>query len=641
MAYTNLPQILEERLDGNLITAVESADPVTLVIGTAGQGPSETVYPVERPSDANSAFGGEGTLTRGMFEVNTAGAERIYLYRIGATAARLDYVGGGITIETIQKDDEAGADYELFWDHSAGRLRVWRTSDGELVYDNNPSYPSQAVDEGEVSVTGSATSLGTETDIGSLASPVTLAAADGLGGTPAAVYTAGTDGLNLSRMETYEALYNAYEDLEDQAVDIIVPMNVFLDDENIMDKTEATASGLAPTGNSYPTVGETDDVLGKLYVEEYDGENYFWWWFPTQPNADADTDFAAGSGAQIYPAGVGLADATHTPDGTELAGSDFHEVNFAYQLANFCYNQSSDIVEMTGVIGVKPPVSYAPREVSRWVGKLPTTEINVNTGVEVININGSGLLGNKFMVGRNGSAAASGIPGLIIDGVDGRYGGGFIATDSGFLDGTQQKDDNDALIDIGQFISVVSAYPVLANSSATSAYVATGAPSYGGFYSALPANSSPANKVLPFVQLPFRLKIAKVDTLAGAGYVMFHSKPKGIVISDAPTASRAESDYRRLTTVRIVKAVVDDIRAVADPFIGGEGGLSDLRLAALESKIGDRLQQRVKDLFLIRYDKSLSSTPIQRVLGQAVLELVLVPAFEFRKLTVVVSLAAI
>ena len=69
--------------------------------------------------------------------------------------------------------------------------------------------------------------------------------------------------------------------------------------------------------------------------------------------------------------------------------------------------------------------------------------------------------------------------------------------------------------------------------------------------------------------------------------------------------------------------------------------MSALQLAALETRVDEVLAKKVKEQYLNRYDKRLSATPSQKVLGQAVLELTLVPAFELRQIYVVVSLAAL
>jgi hypothetical protein len=629
MAYENLPGIEQSRLDQNLVVAETTTDPITVVVGTASQGPSEYLYNARRLSEATQIFAKDGTLIRGMHEAAAGGAKNIRLFRIGATPATLSAVGGGITIETVGKDDTIGDDYQLFWEQSSGRLRVWRVSDDTLVYDNNPAYPMQSVDLGAISVSGSKVTDSTWTDIGSLATPLTLALADGEGGSTGAVYSAGSDGLSLSRMEMYEALHRAYLLLEDQNLDILIPQDVYLDDKNVMDLTAAQISALGLASLSdYPTARSTSDVLGKVHIEEYEGENHFWWWFPADPVTPV---FAA---AQIFPS-VGSASATKGADGTNLSAADFHEVNFGYQAAQFCYEHSTYVIDVTAVIGVLPPVGYGLKDVANWVGKLPEAAIDLTTGLNIISTNGTGLLGNKFLFGRK---TAGGLVGHTVSSTDGLYGGGLIATDDGFLDGVQLEDVNGYPIDIGQYLSVVATYPILSNPSHSGSYVASGAATYAGFYSALPANSSPLNKVMDMIRLPFRVSPTKINLLASK-FVTFHAKPKGIVCSDAPTAARAESDFRRLTTVRIVKAVIDRLRAVADPFLGEP--LSSLRQQGLDTALGSSLQQSVKDEFLTRFNKNLSVTTAQRINGQALLELEVVPVFELRKLYIVVSLAPV
>lgn len=626
MAFENLPGIFPNLIDGNLLISSLNENPIVLVIGTAARGDSENLYNVTKVSQAVQDFGRQdGTLVRGLYEAIAGGAENIRLYRIGATSAKLELVGGGITIETQAKDDTAGVSVKIFWDDTTGRLRVWRVSDNELVYDNNPVYPSGAIDLQVVSVYG--VQVGTPGSIGTADTPVTLVDADGVSG---ADYTAGTDGITLSRMELFEALFKAYKLLENQDLDIIIPQNVYMDDENVQDMTTAEVTAVntgAPwlADPVYPVAGSFYDVLGRVFAQEFEGEWHFWW----------KLDRADDGVANIYP-DVGLADEDKDAFGNELDNGSFHEANFAYQLADFCYRQSEDNAEMIGMIGVLPPNSWSLRDVSNWVGRSPTYTED-NAGNLVVSVNGSGLLGNKWKAGRLASGG-TGLPGHIVDSINGLAYGGFIATDDGWPDGDQQTDRNDRLIDLGKYISIVAAQAVLSNQSHPTAYAATGATIYGGFVSGLRPNSAPTNKIQPGVRLPFRVAVSKLDDLAGLGYVMFQRKPKGIVVADAPTASRPDSDYRRLTTIRIVKATIDAIRAVAEPFLGEP--ITGARLAALETAIDQVLVKLMKAEFLQRYDVSVTSTPTQQIQGKADVELVLVPAFELRQITINVALAA-
>jgi hypothetical protein len=626
MAYDNLSGIFPLLIDGNLQISAVNENPVVCVIGTASRGESDSLYTVTGVSQAAADFGrADGSLIRGLFEAVAGGAENIRLLRIGAQPAVLATVGTGLTITTNSKDAGAGAEYSIYWDDTGLRLRIWRTSDDLLIYDNNPAYPSAAVDENEISVAGTATTG--PGDIGTLSAPVTLANADGVGG---ASYTAGDDGILLSRMELFEKLFIAYKLLENEDLDLILPQNVYLDDASVMDMTTAEVTALnvaAPWAASpvYPTAGTFFDALGKVFAQEYLGEWYFWW--------DLDNDGVA----ELYPA-VGSASASLDAFGNALTSADFHEANFGYQLADFCFRQSEDNAEMLGAIGMLPPLSWSLKDVSNWVGRVPTlTTDSAGNSVIATGGNGTGLLGNKWMAGRE-AVSGTGLPGHTIDGIDGLAEGGFIATDNGWPDGAQQKDVNDHLVDIGKFLSVVGAQAILSNNSNSTAYAATAANTYMGLVSSLPGNSAPTNKLQPGVRLPFRISVAKLDLLAGAGYVMLQSKPKGIVVSDAPTATRSDSDYRRLSTMRIVKAAIDGVRAAGEPYLGEV--ITGPRLAALETAIQQVLVKLQKAEFLNRFEVVVTSTPTQRVQGQADVELLLVPAFELRQLTVTVALAA-
>lgn len=640
MAYVNLPGIFTERQDGGLAILLASNAPKVLVLGTSNKGLAEMPYIVGRAQEAAVAFGTTGTLIRGMYETKTAGAENVILFRMGATACKLEGIGvdavtGGVTITTAGKDDSMSTDYCLYWDNTASsqRLVVKNVSSGAVVYDRDWSSVEVTTDKGEVYVSGNPTDTEGE-DIGDPSTCLTLKAVDALTPTPPNLGTTlveGTDGTSPSRCELWNFLYDAYELLENEDFDMVVPMDCYLDDLNVMDMTAAQVStrGLAALA-AYPTAGDaTTDVLGKVYVEEYEGQNYFWWWFPSNPAADANTTFISDGGANIYPS-AGSASATLKSDGTALQGTDFHEVNFAYQLANFCYAVSANNTECFGFIGVDPPASVSLKDVATWIGKSPTytTATDGTQSITGSNYNGTGLLGNKFMAGKYGFRA-------------GVAGGGFIATDTGFLDGTEQEDRGGHKIDIGAFLSVVGAWPTLYNSYDTSGfgYISTGAPTYCGMSSTLEPKSAPTNKIVKTVTLPFRINNTKLDALAGMKYVFFQDKAKGTVVADSPTAARSDSDFQRLTTVRITKEVLDAIRAAGDPFIGEAG--TAVQRAALKTACETRLAKLQKTGSIGRYSLAVTATAAQRIQGDATIELTFVPAFELRQITVVTSLAAL
>jgi hypothetical protein len=211
MTLQNLPRISVTKNDGNLAPEAGVRAPRVLIIGTAGKGVGDELYTVATTTLAKSQFGNDGTLIRGMWEAKKSGAEEVALYRIGATAAVLTGVGdstgtAGYTISTVQQDEDAGGNYAMYYDDSEDRLVVKRNSDDLVVFDNDSTNPVELF---EVVVSGYRASGG-GADIGSPSSFVNLEDVDS-SSYPGTSFTAGTDGLNLSRMELYEKLYVAYK----------------------------------------------------------------------------------------------------------------------------------------------------------------------------------------------------------------------------------------------------------------------------------------------------------------------------------------------------------------------------------------------------------------------------------------------
>ena len=631
MAFENLPGVFSEKIDGGLDIFQSEVAPNTVVLGTSAKGAGDQLVRVTRTADTVAQFGLDGTLVRGLYETKGGGANNVRIFRMGATSAKLEGVGNdafaasgdaGYIIETSDKDDTAGSLYKIHFDYSlngdAGLLKVWRESDGFLVYSNETE---SEIDTLDVIVSGTVASITVAGTIGtdSATGAILIEDVNAISGLTNLIYTAGTDGTSPSRMKLYEYLHDAYKALENERIDMIAPMDVYLDDVNISDLSAGgiTALGLDAWANAYPTTGSEQDVLGKVYIEEYQGDEYFFW--------DVDGDGTA----NIFPDGVGSATTSTNIAGDDITDS-FIEVNFAYQLANFCYELSVNNNECIGTVGTLPPLSFSPKDIAAWVGSLPNYTV-LDDGTSIINDagdNGSGLLGNKFMAGSAGYRSGDAL-------------GGFIATDSGNLGGTELNDQNNELIDIGKYISVVPSYGRLANQWTTNVngYVTNGAPSYAGFIMSLESKSAPTNKVIPSVRAIHGLNNTVLDNLAGAKYTMLALRPKGTVVSDAPTAARQTSDYSRLSTVRIVKDAIDVVRTVADPFVG-EANTAQRR-AALETAVDSGLGALQREGYIQGFVLAVTSTPIQQVQGDATIELKLVPAFELRQITIVLSLSAL
>lgn len=422
----------------------------------------------------------------------------------------------------------------------------------------------------------------------------------------------GSDGIDLSNMELYEALDKAYQIIETEEFKQLVPMGALLDAKNVADGHTVilSSSERVPVGQRYPVAGSKGDVLGKLFVEEYEGERFYFW------------DINGDGVAEIFPS-VGSADATTKISGEDLLAGDFKEVNFAYQLANACFVISSNEYNVNGFIGTSLPASMSVKDVSIWVGKEPV----LDSDDEIVQ-DGTGLLGNKHMVGKL------------------NYNPGFYGTDGGDLPGAGAALSGGVLtdrggkpIDIGRFLSIYCWPQTFTNPVDTTGfgYIANGAAYYAGLVSALIPQSAPTNKVAQGAESLVKLPKTKLDLLSKYHFVGLKQKNRVFRISDAPTAAQAGSDFVRLSTVRVLDRIIDIVREVAEPYIG-EPNSTQARLS-LETNLRTRLGAELKNNLMQRFEVSVIATAKQRIEGDADVELVIVPPFEMKKIRVFTSLA--
>lgn len=631
MSFENLPGVTSNKLDGNLSFEEINQNPVVLVLGTAAKGPSYEFYQVTRPSGAIKTFGYEGNLTRGIFETYGWGAKNLRAWRYGGTPSTLAGIGvnsvtSGITVSTLLRDDEAGDGYKFYWDNTEHILYVW-DDEGYLVYKRDFETTTVAeIDSGLVSVTGTYTSgQGEDIPTAQVPSGEQPVAASGVDFTTPTGYdvtfTDGTDGTEdggLSYMEKYEEIARAFALLENEAVDYVVPMDVYLDTPNIADDSGAFNGFVATTNRTFPLGGSPQDALGKVFAQEYQGVLYFWW--------DIDNDGVA----EIWP-DIGSASATTDAFGETLAALDFRECNFGYQLAKFCYDQGVSTHDTVGVIGCLPPQGYDLASIINWIGEPPTFSVNTNGDYYIARAadNGTGLLGNKFMAGKHNYRSGAAY-------------GGFILTADGFptqSGSVEEEDANDHLIDIGKYLSVISGWGILNSPWDTTGngYLTSMAACYAGFDSTLVPGSAATNKRAQNVRLPFQVNLTKLNALSRFRYVMVGRRTKGVVWVDAPTAARPDSDYQRQSTIRTVKSVLNDVRLVCDPFIGEVN--TAMQRAALKTQI-DSVISRYQGAGLKRGECQVTATVQQEIRGEANVTLVLVPEFELRQIFITMSLAA-
>lgn len=213
-------------------------------------------------------------------------------------------------------------------------------------------------------------------------------------------------------------------------------------------------------------------------------------------------------------------------------------------------------------------------------------------------------------------------------------------------DGNVIYDEDNNPMDIGWYTSVVVGPEPICTSPTLGKYYGSPAIAYAALNATLKAQSAPTNKALPgCTGMRYKFSNKQLNELTGNRFVTFKLKNEGVstaskvpYVVDGCTCGASTSDYTRLTTVKVVTRCVDEVREVADPFIGEPNTVEQRNaLAALISK---RLTY-LKEQGVIQYFEFEISATVQQVLiGECSIALTLVAPQELRKITTVVALRA-
>lgn len=631
--YTNIPSAPVTFKEGNLDSIVNSSQPKILVLGTSVSGLTDTNWHVGSPSAAVKEFGSEGSLIKGMYEVLSQGANNVFLRRLPTgTPAVLSHLGdldgtvAGLTITTVQEDAEAGDRYSIWLDVSEPRLAIYDNEKDEWIYDTAEIL---AEDLGEISVSGSLVANCVSVDIGTQDAPVALSEVVALvlaeDASSEIVFVAGTDGEKPSFMQLYEALHEVYKELEMSSMDFVVPLEATLDAPNLVDLSEDDVDdrGLASV-TDYPTKGSDQDVLGKVFIQTYQGTDYFWW--------DVDGDGVA----EIFPA-VGSAGASANIDGDAISSEDFHEVNFAYQAAIACYKATSTFKDMIAFVGVEKPEAFNLAAQAVWIGELPTytEQADGSLTVDASGDNGTGLLGNKFLAGRS-------------DFRSGKKGGGFIFTDNGFVDGTEQTDSEGNDIDIGKhlfisplWVTISTAYINPSKASKTaSPYVTSLAALVASKYATLADNieANGYNGLLSSVKLnPMKIPMSKLNELLSVRFICARNENElGVILAGSKSAATPNSDWTKISSIRVANRFVKAIRSM---YLAEAGtAMNTIKNKALKNNIESYLAGQASIQMCSKPTVSLTATPSEMQLGILNCDISFIPPNSLERLNVSVAL---
>lgn len=213
-------------------------------------------------------------------------------------------------------------------------------------------------------------------------------------------------------------------------------------------------------------------------------------------------------------------------------------------------------------------------------------------------------------------------------------------------EGNVLYDSDNKPMDIGWYTSVVVGPEVVMTSDTLGTYYGSPAIAYAALNAVLQPQSSPLNKAIRNVNgMKFKFSNKQMDALIGRRMVCFKLKNEGLAtasstpyVVDGVTAGAPGCDYSDIAIVKVVTDVVDNIRKVADPFIGEQNTVEQRN--ALSALISKRLGKLVELGEIQSYEFEVSATIQQQLLGEASIALTIVPAMTLKKITTVVALRA-
>lgn len=213
-------------------------------------------------------------------------------------------------------------------------------------------------------------------------------------------------------------------------------------------------------------------------------------------------------------------------------------------------------------------------------------------------------------------------------------------------EGNDITDSEGNKMDIGWYTSVVVGPEPVMVSDTLGTYYGSPAIAYAALNASLKPQSAPTNKALPGVKgMKYKFSNKQMNELVGNRMVVFKLKNEGTTtassvpyVVDGCTSGAPNSDYARLSTVKVVTDVVDQIREVADPFIGEPNTIEQRN--ALSALISKRLSYLLEQGEILHYEFEINATIQQVLLGECSIALTLVCPMELRKITTVVALRA-
>lgn len=210
------------------------------------------------------------------------------------------------------------------------------------------------------------------------------------------------------------------------------------------------------------------------------------------------------------------------------------------------------------------------------------------------------------------------------------------------LNGDIIRDSDNNPVDLGKYLSITVGPEPIYSDSSLGRKEGNSAIHYAAMNTTLAPHKAPTNKQLLGAKgLKYRFSNAQLDAITGNRLVAYKMKQlknntEIPAIVDGVTSALPGSDYTRVTTAKCVKEVVDNVREVADPFLGEPSTIEQRN--ALASLISKRLGLLRENGIIQDYSFQLVVSAQDYLLGKARIELTLVPPHELRQITTVVGL---
>ena len=340
----------------------------------------------------------------------------------------------------------------------------------------------------------------------------------------------------------------------------------------------------------------------------------------------------------------------------DATDAQLREVNFAHQLASFCYYASNTYHMCLGFMSFSKPVAFNQIDLANYFGELPVYQgWNGKLSNEAIKTGGNGILGNKFLGGAKGYRYGRLKNGAISNG----YAfGGFICTKGlglpnkegyGINQSDEKLDKNKFPVDIGRHIVLSAAWPI---ASATIGGVVSSFKTPISSILASRIYSFPVNNE-PFGEVNGRLNSNLVLTssessLVSSGYagdarvarvtVLNTDNAGNVYIANISTAAHPIDDYKRISTIRCVNRVINGLRNLAKGYIGTSFNSSNI--ISLQTAINGYLKSEQDVGVHQGAVAQIAYTRRDRINGNLKIKLRMVPPFSLETIEVETSILA-